>query len=392
MKLNKLYARTNTGAIQQWEIEIEANWYRTTYGQVDGQLVTTLPTYCKGKNPGKANETNGEEQALKEAQAIFKKKLKEGYKEDITKIDEETFFQLQLADKFIKYQDKIVYPVAVEDKLNGIRCTITKKGAFSRTGEEFFCLDHIKEELEPLFDKFPDLRLDGELFNPLLRNELNKIASLVSVNRKEKDVSDEDRQRAKDIIQYHIYDGFGFHLVSQCGIMLGCENVITQGTVFKYRKYALEHLLRNGKYIVYHPFKLVHSYEEILEMMKAVKEEQREGLMIKILHAPYENKRSKNMLKLKVFYDEEFEVLGFVEGEGNWAGKVKKVICKLNEPATNGKTDFESNIRGTMEELADLWINYQQHIGKKVTVEFQEYSPYKIPLIPYCNALFRDYE
>ena len=389
MKLNKLYARTNTGAVQQWEIEIEANWYRTTYGQVDGQLVTTLPTYCKGKNPGKTNETNGEEQALKEAQAIFKKKLKEGYKEDITKIDEETFFQCQLAKQFEDYKDKIEYPVAVEDKLNGIKCIFSKKGAFSRTGEEFFCLDHIKEELAPLFEKFPNLILDGELFNPELKNELNKIASLVSVNRKEKDVTEEDKQRAKELIRYYVYDGFGH---SGIGIDATIYYEISQDTKFKYRKYALEHLLGNGRYLVYHPFKLVHSYEEILEMMKAVKEEQREGLMIKILHAPYENKRSKNMLKLKVFYDEEFEVLGFVEGEGNWSGKVKKVICKLNEPATNGKLDFESNIRGTMEELADLWNSYQQHIGKKVTVEFQEYSPYKIPLIPYCNALFRDYE
>jgi DNA ligase-1 len=388
MKLNKLYARTNTGAIQQWEIEIEANWYRTTYGQVDGQLVTTLPTYCNGKNPGKSNETNGEEQALKEAQAIFKKKLKEGYKEDITKIDEETFFQCQLAKQFEDYKDKVEYPLAVEDKLNGIKCIFSKKGAFSRTGEEFFCLDHIKEELAPLFEKSPSLILDGELFNPELKNELNKIASLVSVNRKEKDVTEDDKQRAKDIIKYYIYDGFGFSVEYSDGKGFPVE----QKTPFKQRKLGLRNLINSYNYSILHDYVLVNSYEEILGMMEVVKEEKGEGLMIKVLDAYYENKRSKNMLKLKVFYDEEFEVLGFVEGEGNWVGKVKKVICKLNEPATNGKVDFESNIRGTMEELAELWNNYQQHIGKKVTVEFQEYSPYKIPLIPYCSALFRDYE
>lgn len=387
MTLPRLYARTSTGAIQQWDIEVQGGAYRTIYGQINGQFVATAFTFCKGKNTGKANATTDDEQALKEAQAIWKKKLKEGYKEDITQIDEETFFQVQLADKFTKYQDKIVYPVGAEDKLNGIRCTITKKGAFSRTGEEFFCLDHIKEELEPLFDKFPNLRLDGELFNPALKNELNKIASLVSVNRKEKDVSAEDQQRAKEIVQYHVYDGFGFHLATMDG------NVeVEQSSSFMWRKEALSELLKYGNFVKFHKFELVNSYDEIVKMMDSVKAEGREGLVIKVLDAPYLNKRSKFMLKLKLFQDEEFEVIEFLEGEGNWAGKVKKVVCKLNTPATNGKLMFESNIRGTMEELAQLWIDREQHIGKWVTVDFQEYSPYGVPLIPYCYPLFRDYE
>ena len=114
--------------------------------------------------------------------------------------------------------------------------------------------------------------------------------------------------------------------------------------------------------------------------------------MLKVLAAPYENKRSKNLLKLKVFYDDEFEVLGFCEGTGNWAGKVKKVICKLKTPSTNGKTEFESNIRGSMEVLAALWLDRNKHVGKIVTVEYQELSPYGVPLIPYCEPMFRDYE
>jgi DNA ligase 1 len=387
MKLTKLYARTSTGAVQQWEIEIEANWYRTTYGQVDGQLVTTLPTYCKGKNPGKANETNGEEQALKEAQAIWKKKIKEDYKEDISKIDETSFFQCQLAKQFEDYKDKIKYPVAIEDKLNGVKCIFRKSGAFSRTGEEFFCLDHIKEELSPLFDKFPNLILDGELFNPTLKNELNTIASLVSVNRKDKDVSDEDRQRAKEIIQYHVYDGFGYSLPDVGGI-----THLQQDTPFEFRKIDLSYIIKNLQYCKFHGFEYVHSYDEITSLMDKVREEKREGIMIKVLDAPYENKRSKNMLKLKVFYDAEYEVVDFVEGEGNWAGKVKKVICKLPQTSLNGKDTFESNIRGTMESLEHLWNTKEQHIGKRVTVEYQELSVYNIPLIPYCDALFRDYE
>ncbi len=389
MKFNTLYARTSTGATQEWTIIVDNNTYKTIYGQKDGQLVTTDPTVCIGKNIGKANETSPEQQALKEAKSIFKKKLKEGYKEDINKIDEQDFFQPMLAKKFIDYQDKVVYPLVVEDKLNGIRCVITARGAFSRTGEQFHCLDHILAELEPLFLEHPTLILDGELFNYTYKNKLNAIASLVSVNRKISDVTDEDRTRAKEIVQFHIYDGFNI-------VDKGYDLDVSQHSSLLARKTGLTYVVENYNlvYTIFHPFDYVDSYVQIVELMRKVREENREGLVLKNPDAPYECKRSKNMLKLKVFESDEFEVIEFLEGTGNWAGKVKKVVCRLNDPATNGKTTFESNIRGSMEELADLWINRKQHEnkGKRVSVDFQEYSEYGIPLIPYCDAMFRDYE
>jgi len=387
MKFKTLYARTSTGAIQEWTILAEDNYYYTIYGQKDGQLVTTLPSYCEGKNIGKKNETSPQAQAIKEAKAIYKKKIKEGYKENVEDIDEETFFQPMLAKKFVDYQDKVVYPVIVDNKLNGIRIILKKDGAFSRTGEEFHCLDHIKNELAALFVRYPSLILDGELYNESLKNELNVIASLVSVNRKETDVTNEDREKAEEIVQFHVYDGYNFYDID-------LNYRVLRETDHVFRRIGIRTMFESIslKYTFAHPYAMVDSFEEIAAMMEVVKQEKREGLVIKNPNAPYENKRSKHMLKLKVFMDEEFEVVGFLEGTGNWAGKVKKVVCKLNVPATNGKTTFESNIRGKMPQLEELWNTRDQHIGKKVTVDFQEYSPYLIPLIPYCDPFFRDYE
>lgn len=56
MTFKTLYSRTNTGAIQQWQVIVGENFYRTIYGQKDGQLVATDPSLCLGKNLGKANE------------------------------------------------------------------------------------------------------------------------------------------------------------------------------------------------------------------------------------------------------------------------------------------------------------------------------------------------
>lgn len=153
-------------------------------------------------------------------------------------------------------------------------------------------------------------------------------------------------------------------------------------------------MLENKKYCVFHTCNIVYDEETIYNMLAKVKKNGGEGLVIKTLNAPYQNKRSKDWMKLKIFISEEFQVLYFVQGEGNWAGKVKKVVCKLNVPSTNGKDTFESNIRGSMPELAKLWEEREQHEWKQkqITVDFQEYSEYGVPLIPYCDAVFRDYE
>jgi len=41
--------------------------------------------------------------------------------------------------------------------------------AYSRTGKEWKNIDHILKQLKPFFKKFPDVILDGELYNHDLR-------------------------------------------------------------------------------------------------------------------------------------------------------------------------------------------------------------------------------
>ena len=91
MKLPILYARTNTGAVQTWTIEVIGNKYRTHYGQLDGEIQTTEWSLCEAKNAGKKNATSAEQQAEKEAQATWKKKKASGYFDDIKDIDDNIF-------------------------------------------------------------------------------------------------------------------------------------------------------------------------------------------------------------------------------------------------------------------------------------------------------------
>ena len=74
-----LYSRTSNDSIQQWQIVAEDNNYYTIEGLKGGKLTTSVPTVCEGKSVGRSNETNASDQALKEAQAKWDKKIKKHY-------------------------------------------------------------------------------------------------------------------------------------------------------------------------------------------------------------------------------------------------------------------------------------------------------------------------
>ena len=92
--------------------------------------------------------------------------------------------------------------VYIQPKLDGVRCLFTKDGAFSRTGKQFMNVKHIENELQPLFNDYPNLILDGELYNHALKNDFEKIISLV---RKQKP-NPFDRSEAYEFVEFHWYD------------------------------------------------------------------------------------------------------------------------------------------------------------------------------------------
>jgi len=379
-----LYSRTSTGAVQQWTIIAEVDSFYAISGQVGGKLTTSDPNKCVPKNEGKANATTAEQQAETEALAKWKKKIKENYFENIDDIDG-GWLEPQLCEPGKKFWAKVEYPVIVDEKLNGICCLVTKKGPKSRKNEDFHTIPHIVEDLAKIIQDNPEIYLHGELFNKQHVNELNRIAALVSVCRKPKDITPGVLSDSRDVVQYHVYDGYGF---TEGGVFWGA------GTPFKERRAALYRLLADCKYFRPVNFKECHNYDEVVEFAEAYIARKGEGAVVKNPKAGYVHKRTKNCLKYKKLIDEEFEVDHLLEGSGNWAGMVKMAVCKLNKPSTKGETTFKSNVDGTQEHLQDLWNRREEWNGKKrkVTVRFQEYSPYGVPLTPYTDLVERNYE
>lgn len=191
----------------EWTIETgegeNAGKFRTHEGIVDMTITVSEWTTCEPKNLGKLNETTAEEQAAAESQSKWAKKKKLGYSEDISEAGDKSYIQCTLAHSYHDYKDEITFPAIGQTKENGCRCVITKDGAKSRKGESWVSVPHILEALKPVFDKFPEAVLDGELSNHDLREQLNMIMKLV---RKTKNITPEVLAESKEKIRFYIYD------------------------------------------------------------------------------------------------------------------------------------------------------------------------------------------
>jgi DNA ligase-1 len=364
MKLETIYKKTKTGAVQEWTIEVSDNKYRTHSGQVGGQITTNSWTIVYGKNEGKANGTTDNEQALKEAIAKRTKKLESGYFENIKHINKTQYFEPMLASKWEDSKDKITYPIYSQPKLDGIRCIVTSEGMFSRNGKPIISAPHIREGLQPLFDENPDLIFDGELYADKFANDFNKIVSLVKKTKP----TDADLKESKKNIEYHIYD-----LPSAGGTF---ENRFFNNLIKMYDTLP--------KYCVLVKTMVCRNENEVNILYGDCVEEGYEGQMLR-LNKEYENKRSKSLMKHKSFVDEEYTILDIVEGEGNRTGTAGYMVFE----SENGDR-FKSNVKGTWEETAEMLKNKKKLIGKQATIKYFNLTPAGIPRFPYVVNIDRN--
>jgi DNA ligase-1 len=368
MKLPTLYSRTNTGAIQTWTIEIEGEIYRTIHGQLDGKLQTTEWTVCDVTNFGRSNQRNPAEQALFEAQAAWQKRKDTGYHEDINSIDIQQYVEPMLAKKWEDRKDKVKFPLYCQPKLDGLRAVISRKGAYSRNGKKWVTIPFILEGLENVFNMYPDLVLDGELYNHNLKDDFNKITSLV----KKQKPSAKDLNECKNMVQFWWYD-----IADDTNTFSERNNLINHiHTVFNLGEYGIKVV---PTYLAENNSQLDSLYEQFLDNGY-------EGQMVRE-NTKYEFKRSASLLKRKEFQDDEFVIMDILEGNGNRSGLAGAMVFvnKLGH-------QFNSNIKGDRDYLQELWVNKGNYIGKKATVRYFNLTPDKlIPRFPFVYGI-RDFE
>ena len=184
----------------------------------------------------------------------------------------------------------------ISRKLDGVRVIAILRNPddikfFSRTGHEFTTLDKVKEALKKDVDFFQPIIFDGELciVDENGNEDFKKAVSMI---------------RRKDFtIQkpvFKIFDTMPLGL-----FMKPIENsILTFGQRYKN---LLEYIPKN------HP--VLHVVEQVrltdysfAAMLERSKQEGWEGLMLR-KDAPYKNKRSNDLLKVKSFHDGEYKVV-----------------------------------------------------------------------------------
>ena len=249
-----------------------------------------------------------------------------------------------------KYDDNRVdwsQPVYIQPKLDGVRCLITKDGAFSRTGKQFKNIDHILKSLEVFFDGgHYDVILDGELYNHDLKDDFEKIISLV---RKQKP-TDDDRLDAKNLTQFHCYDYF-------------------DGVQYDSYKTRMNNLVTADIYsycVKYVPAKLVDSYNYARTLHKEYLNEGYEGSIIR-LDGLYKHGRSYDLMKFKDFSDTEATIIGYELGKGKRTGTIGKFLMQDDEGVQFGCPPGKGY---TYKDLANMLLKVDDYIGQRATFTY----------------------
>lgn len=380
--LPTLYKRTSTGKVQVWTIYIEGDSYWVESGQQGGKLKKNRPTIAEPKNVGKSNETTGPEQAMAEAQAKWDLKMRKDYFDDIKKIDT-VEFKPTLAHSSEKHIKKLIgKTVMVSAKLDGVRCWVTKDGAFSRTGKKFVATKYIELALKPFFKDNPNVILDGELYNHSYKDDFNQIISLC---RREKNFTKEHWDQIERDLEFHIFD---FPVITELSFDAPAWKRYWDGQIVMFMEddapYKNHPLIKSVNQVFLKNFDPEN--KEFQEVYSTYLKEGYEGAMVKDELSPYEMKRSYKLQKFKKFETEEFKIVAVVEGKGNRAGMFGYFVLELED----GRT-FNANSRGNEEYYTEILQNKEDYVGKLATHRFMNYTPDGVPRGGAVIAI-RDYE
>lgn len=354
LRFNTLYKKSQTGKIQTWNIFCEDdNTYTVIHGQEFGAKQVNKSSVIQGKNIGKKNETSPQQQCELEAMAKWKKQQeRKGYSETKTAAGEKQFMPM-LAKSYKDMKHKVVFPAAIQGKLDGGRFFLDCENAkiMSRQLKEFDLFQDIALEVANSVGRGSGLILDGELY---VHEKLSFQDIMGGIKRKEKNEN-------TDLIELWIYDIFD-----------KSQPDLAYEDRFALLKSKLEPVSKNNARIKILEYSTVNSHEEIADHFNKHLESLFEGSIVRNLAGAYKpGGRSEDLLKVKAFQDEEFEIVGVKPATGKFEGMCS-FICSTGKGST-----FDVMPKGSEEQRRQYlkdWNSGKIKPGDKMTVEFFEWT------------------
>lgn len=386
-------------ATLSWVIQVKGANIVTTWGQVSGRLQTTTKL-CEGRNLNRSNQTTPSQQAQKEAISLIKKKFDQLYKlrdtileedeDELDELDEETQgagkgvgessgesapvpgkksqlvdFRPMLAQSLDKQKKEIKFEDCLTQvKLDGMRLNAyleNGKVVFkSRNGKDNKNVDYLADSVIELLGGNENLVVDGELYKH--QENFNKIISL-------------SKRKGNIKLDYFVYDIY---------------DASNPGASFIDRFVKrFEGITQIGEFVKIVPVSRISSQEDLMNQHQKAVNEKYEGIMVRKKDSKYVQKRSNDLLKVKSFITEEFEIVGFTEGSGRDA---KSVVfeCELDDGNTfhcRPAWDLQRRQKVYQECIEDFSL----YEGKMLTVKFFEFTKDGSLRFP-TGVEIRDYE
>lgn len=241
--------------------------------------------------------------------------------------------QLQLAETYrpgINISDYLI-----SEKLDGIRARWTGNRLVTRNGNPISAPKWFTQN-------WPAHPMDGELWTK--RNDFEQIASIVMSSKRD------ERWRT---VTFMIFD-------------LPIKN-----KPFIQRYHDMQALVAGAKspYLRVIPQYPLQSNLALEERLTEVTASGGEGLMLHLKQSHYQNGRSKHLLKLKQFDDEEAKVLAIVEGKGKYAGMMGSMVVQT-------KSGIKFKIGSG---FSDTQRRHPPAIGSWITFKYYGYTKKGIP-------------
>lgn len=285
--------------------------------------------------------------------------------------------QVLLLMDYHKAKPNNLQEYVMSEKLDGVRALWNGKQLITRNGRVI--------NAPACFTKdFPPFMLDGELW--IGRGEFEKILALV-----QKDCthcpchspSTDKHQSLWDKVGYYVFD------VPACGLE-SSQKAPKPCTLFE-RLSVLESYLSSkaGKATRITPIKHqpITSEKELFAHLRDLSKQGAEGLVLRKINAPYEQTRSTNALKLKLYEDTECKVIAHHKGKGKYASKLGSLTCEQEITANGAKRTLHFKIGSG---FSDKERDDPPPIGSIITYKFYGYTKNGVPRFATFHRIYRN--
>ena len=263
-------------------------------------------------------------------------------------------FDVQLGTPIDKVNLKGNEYIYISHKLNGTRCVSINNKLYTRSGKEYTGLNHIITDIQKL--NLPDLVFDGELIRKNTDGKSDSENFQIGTgiaNSKDAD---------KSCLEYVIFDW-----LPKNEFMAG-ESILKYGSRKKYlvdviSKKIQDNGIENLRIVPMWYEGTDHS--QIQKWLDYAENNDCEGCMVQF-NTTYKCKRTKELIKVKCFYDCDIRCVDIEKGSGKNSDTLGAIVCEYKNNIVKVGSGFTDEMRN------HYWNNPNDIIGKIVTVKYKE--------------------